>query len=236
MTPTLTKREKELNKIIKLDPKLKAPTKEKYKAFAALAKHGDSIELATELPAVKFMGKSYGPSKSHNTSYIENDGTIIRTEDIDNKALIMESTKAFFGIPFHMENQLLYRISDEAYMSGETTDADGVRLMDLTEAYNDWLLFCKNIDAIKPYINSSCPGFDKKQREYIKQFKDAAKNVEHIAFFQILAEFFEHYSLKQISKAKSDSLANLHFPNIGKQEAKKIVEMLENKKKFPSNK
>jgi len=234
MTPTLTKREKELNKIIKLDPKLKAPTKKEYKA---LAKHGDSVELATELPAVKFMGKSYGPFKSYNTSYIENDGIVINIEEIDNKKLIMEATKAFFGIPFHMEDQLLYRISDEAYMSGEITDGDGMRLMDLTEVYKDWLLLCKDIDAIKPYIKSSCPEFDKKQKEYIKQFKDVAKEAEHIPFFQVLAEFFEHYSLKQISKAKSDSLANLHFPNIGKQEAKKIVEMLGNKKKYyPSNK
>lgn len=225
MTGELSKRERELNKTIKLDPKLKAPTKAEYNA---LAKIGESVDKYTEIPAVKFMGKIHGPFKSYNTSYIKNDGAVIDIEAIENKALIMEATKAFFGIPFHMEDQLLYRISDEAYIRHEDAEA-------YTKEYKDWLLLCTHIDAIKPYIELSCPEFDKKQKKYKNQFKDIAQELPHVEFFRILSTFFDHYSLKQIRKAKIDTLIDTGLPNIGKNEAKKIVIMLENKKKFHSN-
>lgn len=225
MTKELDERERKLNKITKLDPKLKTPTKDEYRN---LAKIGDSVEEYTIKPARTFRGHTRESYKSYNDIYAEIDGVDFITEDIEHKAMIMEGTKAFFGIPFHLEETLLYRISDEAYIRDEDAEA-------YTKEYKDWLLLCTHIDAIKPYINLSCPEFDKKQNEYKNQFKDIAQELPHVEFFRILSTFFDHYSLKQIRKAKIDTLIDTGLPNIGENEAKKIVIMLENKKKFHSN-
>lgn len=225
MTNELDERERKLNKITKLDPKIKTPTKAEYQA---LDKRGDSVEEYTIIPTRIFRGQTRESYKSYNSIYTEIDGIDFITEDIEHKAMIMEGTKAFFGIPFHMEEALLYRISDEAYIRHEDAEA-------YTKEYKDWLLLCTHIDAIKPYTELSCPEFDKKQNKYKNQFKDIAQKLPHVEFFRILTTFFDHYTLAQIRKAKIDTLIDTELPNIGKNEAKKIVIMLENKKKFHSS-
>lgn len=225
MTPKLIDREIEISSILKFDPSIKTPDKNVY---IRLVKEGIDVNAFKEEPIkqLPFTGvTNSGTYKRFIHEYFEHNGQFYDIAQIERKKMFMDATEEFFGLKFG-DQKLLYEIADKAYLHSvigigdEETDY-------IQQKYLQWLEGCKIINSIKPYIDTMCPDFDKKQKIYRKQFEELSKQVPNITFFHVLNAFFSTYkSLNKITEAKINELLLLGLPNIDENNAHKIVEMI----------
>lgn len=225
MTPKLIDREVVISSILKLDPCIKTPDKNVY---IKLAKSGKDVNASKDEPLqqLPFTGVEYiGTYKKYDLEYFEHDGQFYDLNDLEKKRLLLDATQDFFGLTF-IDQKLLYGIADETYLHSvmgigdEETDY-------IQQKYLQWVEGCKMIDSIDPYIKMTHPDFDKRQKEYRKQFEELSKKIPNVRFFYVLNAFFIKYkSLNKITEAKINELLLLGLPNIDENNAPKIVEMV----------
>ena len=213
MTPKLTKREKELNNIIKSISYIKTPTKKDY--LKAVKEDGVDVNTYTEERLQAFPVQH--PITDEIIQIYNQDISIIDMTEVNQQEYFACTTQDFFGIKIY--NELLYKISDERYTNDvyyETKKID----------YDNFIEYCLHLNDMKKYISVACPDFDKKQSTYKKQFKQLAKQLPNHQFFNILSTYFDKYNLNQIKKAQSDALLALNLPKITQTISKKIINII----------
>lgn len=212
MTPKLTKREKELNDIIKNISHIKTPTKQEY---TKAAKNGEDVNDYTEEKLQTFPLKH--PATDEIIQIYNQDISIIDMPEINKQDYIASATQDFFGIKIH--NELLHQISDERY-------ANGIYYETKKQNYDKFLEYCQYLNDMKKYISIICPDFDKQQPICKKQFNQLAHQLPHNKFFTTMAAYFNDYNLNQVNKAKENALLALHLQNITPKIAKNIVKII----------
>jgi len=212
MTPKLTKREKELNDIIKNISYIKTPTKQNY---IEAAKNGEDVNDYIEEKLQTFPVKH--PVTDKTIQIYNQDISIVDMPEINKQDYIASATQEFFEIKIY--NELLYQISDEIYTNDiyyETKKPD----------YDNFIEYCLHLNDMKKYISITCPDFNKKQLTYKKQFRQLAQQLPHNKFFVTMATYFDDYNLNQVRKAQEHALLALQLENITPKIAKKIVTII----------
>ena len=212
MTPKLTKREKELNDIIKNISYIKTPTKQEY---TKAAKNGEDVNDYTEEKLQTFPVKH--PVTDETIQIYNHDISIIDIPEINKQDYIASATQEFFGIKIY--NKLLHQISDERY-------TDDVYYKTKKPDYDTFIQYCLLLNDMKRYISIACPNFDKHQSAYKQQFRQLAQQLPHNKFFVTMATYFDDYNLNQIRKAQEHALLALQLQNITQKIAKKIIEII----------
>lgn len=113
------------------------------------------------------------------------------------------------------ENEFIQCIEDKMsefenipYMKNPFTDSSYI---DIVSKYNDWKIYCKEVDEIENFIKKNIPNFSKlKIEDKNHKIRELKENI----FTKSIGNYLTDYTLKEQKKAKIDKLLSLELPNL----------------------